>query len=233
MAVPRFAVLFGDLRAMEESDGLRFDAEPGRGRAAPKDHARSAGASDADTEAALVRQLESGSEAALAELFDRYALRLERYAATIIGSGDAARDVAQNAFVAIWERRTNLAVRTTLRAYLFAAVRGHALMQLRQQRADEQRGVRWLHAVETGHAGESFLTSAAPDDVELRAEIERAFAALAPRMREVARLRWFDELSYAEIAETCGTSPKTVENQLRAAAAQLRGLLAHLRDQTK
>jgi RNA polymerase sigma-70 factor (ECF subfamily) len=49
-----------------------------------------------------------------------------------------------------------------------------------------------------------------------------AFEALPERQRQVMRLRWTEELSYAEIAEAVGISVKGVEKHLSRGLAALK-----------
>jgi len=206
--------------------------EPRRGNRDRIDHAdnrsRASGTDACDPDQALLVRLRHGDESALAHLFTTYTPRLERYAATVLGTTDAARDVVQDAFIALWNGRETIEIRTTLRAYLYASVRGRALMTLRSTRARVARQARF----DENEALRQFPTSS-DDDKELLVAVERSFEELPPRTREVARLRWIEGLTYAEIAATCGTSPRTVDNQLRAAARILRVRLAPFRRTTQ
>jgi RNA polymerase sigma factor (sigma-70 family) len=53
------------------------------------------------------------------------------------------------------------------------------------------------------------------DDLIAAMEIEGALSGLAPRQREIARLRFVDDLSYDQIGERLGIAPGTVKNVLR------------------
>lgn len=60
------------------------------------------------------------------------------------------------------------------------------------------------------------------------AEIRQALQQLPPKQRAVMVLRYFEDLSEAQIAETLGVSTGTVKSQASAAATKLRDLLPHL-----
>jgi RNA polymerase sigma-70 factor (ECF subfamily) len=70
-----------------------------------------------------------------------------------------------------------------------------------------------------------------PDAMPVRAdrdrELEGAIRALPPKRRMVVFLRYFADLSYAEIAEVTGTSEGTVAATLHRAHAALREKLTH------
>ncbi|USQ75083.1 SigE family RNA polymerase sigma factor [Ornithinimicrobium cryptoxanthini] len=59
-------------------------------------------------------------------------------------------------------------------------------------------------------------------------EIREALQQLPPKQRAVMVLRYFEDLSEAQIAETLGVSAGTVKSQASAAATKLRDLLPHL-----
>ena len=59
------------------------------------------------------------------------------------------------------------------------------------------------------------LVLPAGDDLIADMEIDDALAGLAPRQREIARLRFVDDLSYDQIGERLGIAPGTVKNVLR------------------
>jgi len=60
---------------------------------------------------------------------------------------------------------------------------------------------------------------------ELEARLRMALAELAPREAEVFCLRYFEELSYREIAETLGISPTATSTALYQARSRLEKLL--------
>jgi RNA polymerase sigma-70 factor (ECF subfamily) len=71
---------------------------------------------------------------------------------------------------------------------------------------------------------------ASPEDAAVASERRRALAAavgsLEDRDREVIALRWFAELSEAEMATALGVRPGTVKSRLSRAMERLRAALA-------
>ena len=62
--------------------------------------------------------------------------------------------------------------------------------------------------------------------LELEARLRKVLAELAPREAEVICLRYFEDLSYREIAETLGISPTATSTALNQARSRLEELLA-------
>lgn len=168
-----------------------------------------------------MQQLRSGKIAALEQLVHAEWEPLVRYAHDLLGSVDAAEDVAQEVFVELWHRRDQWEGILSLRAYLYRSVRNRAMNEQRRQRVREE----WLRIQPPGGPGPS-SPSREMETAALRRAIDAALAALSPRRREVFVLFRLHSLSYHEIAEVLGVSDQTVANTMSAALAELRRALA-------
>ena len=175
-----------------------------------------------DDEADLALRISAGDPDALDELVRRFWEPLSSYAYRLVGDRDAAMDIAQETFLRIWENRSRKAPRS-LHAYLFRITRNHALDQ---RKTRETRGR--LLRVHDAHGP----PPATPEDVlergQIAEQVDLAIRALPGRRREVFVLAYLKGLSYAEVGEVMGISPKTVQNQVSAALDQLRELLRPL-----
>jgi RNA polymerase sigma-70 factor (ECF subfamily) len=164
---------------------------------------------------ALAR-LATGDAEALRDLFGWYYAPLLSFVARYVHDDDVARDILQDVFAAIWVRRTTVAPRGPVAGYLYGAARNEAL------RWRAHRGVvtRWEHAERDGNDIDAGAVPSAQQQLELdemSAAIDRAVAALPPRIREVFLLSRNDQLGHKAIAEALGISPQTVANQISRA----------------
>ena len=180
----------------------------------------------ADRAADLVARVREGDERAFEALFRMHYDGLCGFAIRYVRERALAEELVQDLFAALWARRATWEVRGgagSVRAYLFAAVRNRAL-NLRARRAVErdweadEADVRALHPAPTP-------ADQALEAAELRARVDAALESLPERCRLVMQLRWREQLSYAEIAEVMGISPKGVENQLARGLKALRDRL--------
>lgn len=174
--------------------------------------------------AARVRQ---GDGEAFETLFRRYYDGLAAFAEGYVRAPEVAEDLTVDVFVRIWERRAEWELRGTPRAYLYSAVRNEALAWLRRRKM-----------VERAHAGAAADgrnpgMGAAPLDSdaevqarELEEAAEHAILRLPERSREAFVLHRRHGLSYAEVAQAMGISPKTVEIHISRAFKSLRAQLA-------
>jgi RNA polymerase sigma-70 factor (ECF subfamily) len=172
-----------------------------------------------------VTAVRDGDQRAFEEIFRAHYGALCGFARRHVGEDGTAEELVQDVFAAVWAKREGWTITSSVRSYLFAAVRNRAL----NQRARESRERDWLQS-ELG-AIELFpavLDAIDEQDTEdrLRA-VNSAIESLPERCRLVMHLRWRDQLSYAEIAEVMGISVKGVENQLARGLKRLRdGLIA-------
>ena len=147
---------------------------------------------------------EGGGTAAFRELFDRYYAPLCRFAACWFHDRTSAGE---------------LRISTSVRAYLFRAVRNRALNRLRDERTD---------GIPIGKGPEPLFTN--PEALQLEADemlllIAEAVSQLPDRCREVFRKSREEGLSNAAIANQMRISVKTVEAQITKALRRIRETL--------
>jgi RNA polymerase sigma-70 factor (ECF subfamily) len=168
----------------------------------------------------LLDGLRAGNQQAFDAMFRSYYPRLVAVADSMLRDRPAAEDVAQDVMVELWRRRESLLLESSLRAYLFRAVRNRALNQIRHLRV----------APKTDIETATDLTIPPADRVALEGEmlaaLGKAVASLPERCREVFELSRVQGLKYAEIASALGISVKTVEAQMGKAIRILRARLA-------
>lgn len=140
---------------------------------------------------------------------------------SFLGSTDDAKDVAQEAFIRLWEQHSRLRPSGSVRAYLYQIARNLAINE-RKRRA--------LHGTLAAEVEPPSVPTPATDleAADLHAIVDHAIASLPDRRREAFVLAHLQSLPHREIAETMGISPQTVANQISAALADLRRMLAPL-----
>lgn len=182
-----------------------------RGRGGSDDHVQD-----------LLAAIKSGSEPALEALVRMYSDALLRYAAAGLGDVDCAKDVVQETFRHVWERRATWSPSGSSTGYLFRITRNLLVSEYRRR---EVRG-RWRqHA-----AGEMTSRPLSPahvfEEKQLWEAFDAAVAALSERRRQAFLLVHVQGLTHAQAAANMGVVPRTVSNQVAAALRELRGALA-------
>ncbi len=156
--------------------------------------------------------IESGHD--LEHLYQSSYHSLLRLAVLLTGDRGAAEDAVQDAFVGFWRRVDALDNPAAAKGYLRTAVVNNSRSVLRRRRT-ATRHLKDLHPGEHPGADQSILAEAR--DRELRV----AVAQLPRRQREVVVLRYWSELSLAEVAETLGVSVGTVKSSASRALDRL------------
>ena len=168
---------------------------------------------------------------AFRRLFELHFDELYRFAYRYVQSVETAKDLVHEAFLRLWRQRTQVELGgPAARSYLYTIVRYQALDHLRRRRVEERWRTEYAVPEMTDQGA---VVAADPDQEftarEIAAAIEQAVDALSRRQREVLLLRWHQQASYDEIAETLGISPKTVAIHVGRAIQRLRELLAQVR----
>jgi RNA polymerase sigma-19 factor, ECF subfamily len=164
-------------------------------------------------------------------LFDLHFEELYRFAYRYVQSAETAKDLVHEAFLRLWRQRSQVEFGgTTVRSYLYTIVRYQALDHLRRRRVEE----RWQRDYVTPLVTDQGAALALDPDQEFTARetaaaIQQAMDALPRRQRQVLLLRWQQQASYDEIAESLGISPKTVAVHVGRAIQRLREILGKAR----
>lgn len=170
-----------------------------------------------DNDIFLLQALKLGDESAFKALYDKYKGPLYVYAYKKLGDRELVRDVIQEVFLNIWEKKSTLTVQKCFSAYLYQAVR-YKVMDL----------ISAKYAVERYKHFQSFLDSqTTPTDYLIRETmlssiITKEVDNLPPRMREVFLLSRSHYLNHQQIAEKLGISIQSVRSHIKNALRILR-----------
>lgn len=77
--------------------------------------------------------IQQGDPGAFEALFRTYAERLSAFAAQYITAPEVAEEIVQDLFLEVWERRSQWAPTSNVRAYLYKTARNKALDYLRHK----------------------------------------------------------------------------------------------------
>jgi RNA polymerase sigma-70 factor, ECF subfamily len=146
---------------------------------------------------------------AIEALYRTSYVRYRNALATVTGSYESARDVVQQAFAQAIAERRKFRGEGSLAAWVWKIALRQALALRGEFAAADINGVLDPKLVEPEH----------------EPALAAALRALPPRRRLIVFLRYFADLSYAEIAEVVGVSEGTVAATLAQARAGLRTAL--------
>jgi RNA polymerase sigma-70 factor (ECF subfamily) len=133
---------------------------------------------------------------------------------------DTAREITQEAFISLWEKRASIDLSKPVKTYLSTTVRNKCLNWLR----DNKKFNREILDIEGLLSDKTYIQPDRLVEAEIRDKIARAIDGLPQKCREIFVLNRHENLKYQEIANRLEISVKTVETQMSKA-------LQHMRDQ--
>jgi RNA polymerase sigma-70 factor (ECF subfamily) len=186
-------------------------------------------ASPIDEVAPLIAGCLNGEEAAFIALYNQFSSTIYRLAYSMLQNQQDAEEVLQDSFEYAFRRLDHYDARkAAFKTWLY---------QITISRCRNKRRRKWLPSVSLQQLNDQEardLAAAQPDERAVLSERQRliwtALGELSPKLREVAILRYYAGLQYAEIGQILGIPPKTAESRMRLAHKALREWLNQLID---
>lgn len=178
----------------------------------------------------LVR-LAAGDLKAFEMLYGEHYESLCHYAQGFVFDLDTSREMVQDVFVRIWEKRTTLQIEDSLKSYLYRSVHNKCLDYLKHLKIEyEYEKMRIQEIQESGnfsnnsadHPLDGLITE------ELRIAIRLAIENLPEKCKEIFKLSRYEGLKYSEISIALNISVKTVETQMSRALKSLKEQLSNI-----
>ncbi|HVR44721.1 MAG TPA: sigma-70 family RNA polymerase sigma factor [Thermoanaerobaculia bacterium] len=174
------------------------------------------------TDAELMRRVRDGDHGAFASLVDRYKDGLVNYLTHLRGERDRADDLAQEAFLRLYQSAARYDERERLAPYLYRIATNLVRSEFRRLRRWRQL-LPWLEA-------SSGRTVEAPSrgllEREAGVQVRAALEALPMRYRAPLVLREIEGWSYHEIATALDCREGTIKSRIARGRNRLRELLA-------
>jgi RNA polymerase sigma-70 factor (ECF subfamily) len=152
------------------------------------------------------------------KLFKTHYSRLCSYANLFLSDPDAAEDVVQEVFFKLWKNRGELIINTTIKSYLFRAVRNGCMNVI--DHISVREAYKIVNENDIKDSEGNLIDETIVSELEQR--IKETIDLLPPERRKIFIMSRFDGLKYREIADQLNISVKTVENQMYQALRFLR-----------
>lgn len=135
---------------------------------------------------------------------------------------DTAREIVQESFINLWEKRATVDSSRSVKSYLTTAIHNKCHNYLRDNKKFNTNLLEIENLIEISQISDNdFLV-----EQELHQSIQVAIEALPERCREIFLLNRYENLKYQQIADKLGISVKTVEAQMSKALRHMRLRLA-------
>jgi RNA polymerase sigma-70 factor (family 1) len=170
------------------------------------------------TDQELLSLLQQEDTRAFNTIYERYSHALYLYILSKIDTPDTAKDVLQDLFTSLWERRLGISVNESLKSYLYQSAR-HKIIDLYRKQSTYRKYLQQLiehFDVQPGSIAELVDNKARTQD------LFEAVNRLPDRMKEIFLLSRVEHQTVEQIAQRLGLSQQTVKNQITKALKILR-----------
>ncbi|CAL1520147.1 sigma-70 family RNA polymerase sigma factor [Chitinophaga sp. MM2321] len=170
-------------------------------------------------------RLRNGDKQALFALYNSTYFHLVRFGLKTCGNDELVKDCITQLFLQLWGKHKNLRPVTNVQAYLFTALKRQLLDQLAYQSKIHAAINRMTDKEEENELSYEEIIIQVQQDEELKQRLHRAMKELTPRQIELIRLKFFEGLSYEQIAAHTSQSVKTAYNTIYDAVKALRKMM--------
>jgi len=170
-------------------------------------------------------QMRRGDKKALFELYNKLYFHLIRFGLKINADDELVKDCVNQIFLNIWDKHERLPPVQQVKSYFMTSLRRCMLDQLahtdKMQFAFNQMGAEenWNEL-----SYEEIIINVQVDD-EVKEKLSLAIKQLTPRQIELIQLKFFEGLTYDQIAVKTSQTVKTAYNTIYDAIKTLRKLL--------
>ncbi len=161
-------------------------------------------------EAELVKKLKDATlkDTAFSELLDVYQERLYWHIRKIVTTHENADDVLQNTFIRIYKSITNFQEKSSLHTWMYRIAYNESI------RFIEKNSKKKYHQIES--TAESNLEVLFEDDYfdgdEIQRKLNKIIDDFTEKQKRVFHMKYFDDLSFRQIAEVLKISESTLKS---------------------
>ena len=135
---------------------------------------------------------------------------------------ETAKEIAQDAFISLWEKRETIDMDRAVKSYLTTVIHNKCTNYLRDNRKFDQ----YILNIENLADIPEYEGADTMVEGELKTKIDDAISELPEKCREIFMMSRYENLKYQEIADKLDISVKTVETQMSKALQHMRFRLA-------
>ena len=167
---------------------------------------------------AIVNKFKAGDAGAFDSIYNMYHQKLYHFSLGLLKDPDIAREIVQEVFVTLWEKRSQVNVTFDFENYIFTIAHNAIRKSFRKKSMEDKV--------------KDFLQKNSPEPVEdadasliyneLLELASKTIEKLPPKRKVVYKLSRHEGLTIKEIASSLNISARTAENQLARALKYLK-----------
>lgn len=174
----------------------------------------------------LVIEISKGDEKAFEKLYLLFSEKIYHVSRKMNLSHEDSEGVVQEVFLKIWKNRSKLDPELSINAYLIAIVRSLVIKKAKKDArffAFQQYNIPLIQ----------HISAPSPDDELIFTEYDQLTNEIIQQLpqgqKKIFQMRYFENLTVAEIATQLNLSKRTVENQVFRATGTVKGKLTQLK----
>lgn len=161
-------------------------------------------------ELTLIERISNDDQNSLEILFKEYYYSLCGFAKIFVKRGDIAEEIVADVFFRIWQNRKDLQIKSSLKAYLYTAIKNSSISYLNKRDFSfEELAIDFDIKNNYSHKRQSTI-----EYRELVQEINKIIDELPPQRKIIFKLSRINGLKYKEIADRMNISVNTVQKQM-------------------
>ena len=152
-----------------------------------------------EANSALWNSFKQGSWEAYTSLYNDYYGALNNYGYKFTRNSNLIEDAIHDLFVRLWTTRTNLGEPASIKNYLYKSLRNTLIRKIKNE--EKYTGIdadEYPLGFEVSYNNQADL---AIEEKEFREKVKAVINTLPPRQKEIIYLRFYEGLSYDEIAD--------------------------------
>ena len=175
----------------------------------------------------LISKLRAGDITVYRMLFDSYYDLLYWIARQYDLDSESARDIVQDVFAYLWEKRAHVSIQKSIKNYLVTAVHNASKNHLKHDKVKSEHRKTIILSLSSKRSGWELGYDAIFGN-ELEDHIEKAIDNLPPQCKEIFIMSRKQGLRNKEIAKKLSLSEKTVDTQIYRALQKIRKQLTDI-----
>ncbi|UCH14181.1 MAG: RNA polymerase sigma-70 factor [Bacteroidales bacterium] len=173
----------------------------------------------------MIKGINRGDKKTFDLAFKSYYPGLCVFAKDFLRSADAAREITQEVFLSLWEKRGKLQIKSSLKAYLYRSVHNRCLNYIRDDLKLSHKEINFDQLKNQADLLFNDVPEGIYDQIfsgRIEQDLETEIEQLPEQCKTIFRLCRYENLTYPEIAKQLNISLSTVKTQMSRAMKKLR-----------
>lgn len=173
----------------------------------------------------LWKEVRLENQDALAQLFVFTYSGLYQYGFRIIQNEALVKDMIQELFLNLWNKRNEISEAISVNSYLCASLRRALLRKIKRQRNRSQREYDYMISFHEDTPNEEDSLIQKETEAEKKEQLMEALLYLSDRQKEAVYLKYFYGLSNNEISEVMDVNKQSVYNHISKAIQKMQNYI--------